>query len=664
MKYLTFSDPERTQYSIAILSPRLNKGEMTRWYLDPYLSQYRDEIIAYTLYKEPKKTSVKIQKEYLETLLPTLIDLKIKYLIVTDGEYFKTLTKSRTVDSSQGYVLDCVVGDFKVIYCPNYSQIFYDPEKVKARIHQSLTALLDHINGSYEDPGDSIIKLAAYPTTDKEIHTWLQRLIDMDCDLTADIETFSLKHYDSGIGTIAFSWNKGEGIAFPVDLRPLYGPGLPGQVTERYRNPVVRELLRQFFIRFNCKIIWHNITFDVYILIYQLFMEDLVDTENLLFGLETMLKHWDDTKLITYLATNSCAENKLGLKSQAQEYAGNFAQENIKDIAKIPFDDLLQYNLVDCLSTWYVYEKHYDTMIQDDQQTIYEGLFKDAVVDIIQMQLTGLPVDMEEVHKVHRELYNESTDACYRMSQSSIISGFTHHLRQNWLDKKHKQWKVKRSTLREVPVLPETTFNPGSAVQLQTLLYGEDFMGLPVLDLTDSKLPSTGGETLEKLKNHTDNTEYLAFLDDLIEYKTVAIILSTFIPALLKAQLAPDGCYYIFGNFNLGGTLSARLSSSNPNLQNIPASGATKAKARIAKMIKRCIKAIPGWLLVGLDFDSLEDRISALTTKDPQKLKVYQGHIVYSVIVDGVTHHVRDDSTITYSGKTYTGEQFYDAFSC
>jgi DNA polymerase I-like protein with 3'-5' exonuclease and polymerase domains len=67
----------------------------------------------------------------------------------------------------------------------------------------------------------------------------------------------------------------------------------------------------------------------------------------------------------------------------------------------------------------------------------------------------------------------------------------------------------------------------------------------------------------------------------------------------------------------LGGTLSGRLSSSNPNLQNLP------ANSKWAKLIKSCFQAPPGWLFCGLDFASLEDKISGLTTKDPNKLKVY-----------------------------------------
>ena len=134
-------------------------------------------------------------------------------------------------------------------------------------------------------------------------------------------------------------------------------------------------------------------------------------------------------------------------------------------------------------------------------------------------------------------------------------------------------------------------------------------------------------------------------------------IITSFIPAFRNAQPGPDGWHYLFGNLNLGGTVSGRLSASEPNLQTIPSG------SKYAKKIKKCFEAPPGWIFCGLDFASLEDRISALTTKDPQKLKVYMGVVVYSVTIDGVDHHIRDDDTIVYDGKTFTGEEFYNAYT-
>ena len=81
------------------------------------------------------------------------------------------------------------------------------------------------------------------------------------------------------------------------------------------------------------------------------------------------------------------------------------------------------------------------------------------------------------------------------------------------------------------------------------------------------------------------------------------------------------------------------------------------------KLIKSCVQAPSGWLYVGLDFNALEDHISALTTKDENKLKVYLGHLVYELTINGVIHHIRDDAIINYDGKTYTGTEFYEAYS-
>lgn len=628
MKYLTFSAQEQPSYEVCFLVPQLNRIEMTRYYVEPYFKGDEHQVLAYDLFKDGKKTPVARQREYLDDLLPVLMDLKVKYLVVTDADYYKTLTKSTGADKDLGYVKECVIPGFMVVYCPNFRSVFYNPEKVQADIRIALAAVQNHRAGGYTDPGMGIIKFSAYPDTAEDIKAWLDRLLEMDCDLTSDIEAFSLKHYDAGIGTISFAWSKHEGIAFAVDLHP--------------HSLLIRKHLRNFFLKFKRKMIWHKINYDVYVLIYQLFMADLTDTEGLLEGLEVMLANWDCTRLITYLATNSCSGNLLGLKLQAQEFAGNWAVEEITNIRKIPIDDLLQYNLVDALSTWYVHEKHYPTMVADQQLEIYETLFKPATVDIIQMQLTGMPINHKRVEEVHVILKDISDEAVNTMRSNVWIQRFEERRRFNWREKKHSEWKVKRIELHEVPICKDTIFNPNSNPQLQALLYEPDFFGLPVLDLTDSKLPATGGDTLKKLVNHTEDPEIREVLLALIEYAAVEVLLTSFIPSFLAAPQGPDGWHYLFGFFNLGGTLSGRLSSSEPNLQNIPANVTMKLSAKLlekyevilkdyldkgklilGKFIKSCFQAPPGWLFCGLDFASLEDRISALTTKDPNKLKVY-----------------------------------------
>lgn len=610
MRYITSQDTGK--YPIAILGHQIRREEMIKTYLLPNDLSMEDFIFI-ELHSAPgkKKTPAREIKEFIQQELQQVLDdAETQYIICTDSDYFKILTKEAKAEANLGYVCDSVWGKQKVIYAPSYRQVFYDPPVVKSKIAQGMDALLNHIRGQYAEPGHGIIEFEAYPDTPEKIKAWLDQLLEMNKPLAIDIETFGLKHYNAGIGTITFCWSKTQGIAFNVDYEPI-----PGATEAPYgrinRNDVVRNLLREFFIKYTQRQMYHNISYDVYVLIYQLFMDSLIDTEGLLHGMEIMLRNWDCTKLITYLATNSCAGNHLSLKDQAQEYAGNYAQDDIKDIRLIPNEQLLRYNLIDGLCTWYTYEKHWDTLIADDQLDVYNNIFKPACEDIIQMQLTGMPMNMDTVNQVAKEMETDRNQALKTIRESKLMKNFTLMLRQEWVDDKNAKLKKKQVTLANCDI----EFNPNSGPQLQKLLF--DYIGLPVLGLTKNKQPATDGDTIKALRTHTQSEDVKELLNALIDYKLVDKIITSFIPAFRNAQPGPDGWHYLFGNLNLGGTVSGRLSASEPNLQTIPSG------SKYAKKIKKCFEAPPGWIFCGLDFASLEDRISALTTKDPQKLKVY-----------------------------------------
>jgi DNA polymerase-1 len=640
MRHLTFSQPAKAAYPLCLLIPQIRKDDIYHAYMAPF-GIPEDDLLVLDLHQGPgKKTPASEIKQYIsEELVPVLEEMAVEYILVADADYFKILTKAAKVEAHLGYVMDCAYGPWKVAYVPNHRAIFYDPDKVKAKISQAITAVLEHRSGQYELPGSSIIRFAEYPGTAEEIEAWLERLIVEDRPLTCDVEAFSLKHHTSGIGTVSFCWNKHEGIAFPVDYVPISG-ATEAPFGMQVKNERIRKALASFFRRFRHKITYHNISYDAYILIYQLFMDHLLDTEGLLDGLEVMLKNWDCTKLITYLATNSCAGNVLKLKMIAQEFAGNWAQDEIHDITKIRLPDLLQYNLVDGLSTWYAKEKHWDTMVADQQLDIYESVFKPATIDIIQMQLTGMPVNRQRVGEVRVILQAIEDSAVARIQGNPLVQKFLYKLEERHIAKRNAAMKKKQITIGDEP----QEFNPNSGPQLQMLLYEE--IGLPVIAYTDSKQPSTDGDTLKALITVSIeaalSNDVRDLLSALIDYKAVNKLLTSFIPAMENAAEGPDGWHYLFGNFNLGGTLSGRLSSSDPNLQNLPAnvfmilSAAimarfgdelkdyiSKGALSLGKLIKSCFEAPSGWLFCGLDFDSLEDKISGLTTKDPEKLKVY-----------------------------------------
>ena len=570
-----------------------NLDEIKRYYCDP-LGVTDFQIVKIWKYK--KKTPVTDIKTCLqEQVYPKITTYTPNYVLVADSEYFKVMAKVTKPDAYIGYFF----GDtFKFLYVPSYKQIFYHPEETKEKITRALDSIKASEQGKYCSPGSNIIKDEYYPSTTKDIAVLLKSLANRPI-LTCDIETYSLKHVDAGLGSICFCWDKHSGCAFKIDK------------SSDSKNQEVRDLLKEFFINYKGTLIFHNIAFDVTVLIYQLFMKDVLDQEGLLNGLGIMLKNWEDTKLMAYLCTNSCSGNNLGLKYQAQAYAGNWAQDEISNIDKIPEEDLLRYNLIDGLSTWFVYEKYKDTLVAEKQDKLYREIFKPTTKDIIQMQLTGIPLNYDKVLEAEQKLNDDKNQALSVITANKYVIKFKEVLNQEAVDKYNSTHK-KQITLADV----DESFNPNSGIQIKKLLY--DLIKLPVINLTESKQPATDGDTLKALLNHTTDKDVLGLLQALIDYSAVEKILSAFIPTFKKATPASDGRRYIYGNFNLGGTVSGRLSSSKPNLQQIPATG-----SKYAKLIKSCFQAPKGWLWVGLDYASLEDHISALVTKDPNKLKVY-----------------------------------------
>jgi len=649
---------ENNRYSIALLvkPTAFNKTELLANYVTPLntLGVRSENVIAFTAdYNEVGKAPAGFIKEYLAKLLPALDSLGVKTIYVADSNYFKVLAGQAKAEPHFGYVLPCKIKGYehmRVTLGLNHGALIYNPE-LQAKLDLSLKTLADHEHGAYQPLGLGIIHSAQYPEGVQAIADTLQSLHQYP-RLTGDIEAFSLRFNEAGIGTITFCWDQHNGIAFPCDYRAHYphsgGGGQPLH-GEFIPNPAVRQLIKDFLTTYQGEITWHKADYDVPVLIYTLWMKNGLDTEGLLEGLEVLSRAWHDTKIIAYLATNSTAGNVLGLKSLAHEFAGNWAKEDIKDIRKIPLKDLLQYNLVDGLSTAYVRDKYYPIMLADQQEEIYEDLMLPSLKLIIQMQLTGMPLSPEGVKRARAKLEAIAEEHLEVIQTSAVIKVMNLLLQNDAMVSANAKLKVKQHPLEK---FSGVTFNPNSGPQLQKLLYGQ--MGLPVLDLTDTKQPATGAETLDKLINHTQVPEYKTLLAALISYGKANKVLSTFIPAFEAAIDKGDGVWWLHGSFNLGGTVSGRLSSSDPNLQNIPANSV------YGKLVKECFVAPPGWLFCGADFNSLEDMISALTTKDPNKIKVYtdgfDGHCLRAAYYydDQLTHiDLNDPKSVNSIAKTH-----------
>jgi DNA polymerase-1 len=640
-------------YPVALLikASAFNKNEIQKNYLDPLVAQgvSAGDVIAFNLpYNDKGKAPAAFIKEYLDQLMPELHGLGVKYLYVADANYFKVIAGQGKADPHFGYVLPCKLKDHTdrhVVLGLNHSALIYNPE-LQAKLDLSLTALASHVAGTYVPPGNDIIHSAVYPEGLHAIQAALESLHQYP-RLTSDIEGFSLRFNEAGIGTIAFAWDQHNGVAFPCDYSTFvsHEEMVAGCHGSFQPNPAVRALLRDFFESYQGELTWHKSDYDLAAIIYALWMKDGLDTEGLLRGLEVMTRHFGDTKIIAYLATNSTAGNVLGLKALAHEFAGNWAVE-VSDIRKVPLDKLLQYNLIDCLSTAYVRDKYTPIMEADQQGDLYRDLMLPSQKLIIQLALTGMPLNPAKVKEARAKLEAIRDGHLATIHGSKTIKAMNLLLGQSAWEKDFEDRKSKAKNPGKI--LPKqrdlfdgVTFNPNSGPQKQRLLY--ELMGLPVIDLTDTKQPATGAETLEKLVNHTTLPEYKALLEALIGFGQADKILGTFITAFEAAIDKGDGIWWLHGSFNLGGTVSGRLSSSDPNLQNLPANSV------YGKLIKECFMGPDGWLFCGADFSSLEDYISALTTKDPNKLKVYElgfdGHCLRAAYYfrDQVPHIDLDD---------------------
>jgi len=605
MQHIIFGPNNSYEVAVLVKDTAFNRDAVENHYVGPLVKKgiKRNNIIGFNLvYGPTKKCPVSLQNAYLADLMPVLKEQGVTTILVADSNYFKTMTKERKADVHYGYVLPCALKgytDMKVVLVPNYQALFFNPDLLP-KMGMGITTLADHMKGTHTKLGEGIIHSHRYLYNPAEIY---QALVDIKQhkELTCDVETLSLNFWETGIVTIAFAWDQHNGITIWCD-----------SYDNEPNNPV-REMLKNFFYCYGGTLIYHNANFDMKIIVNTLFMDNLLDEKGKQAGIEVITRKFHDTKIITYLATNSCTGNNLKLKHQAHEFAGNYAQDDINDITLIDPDVLVEYNLVDAMCTWFVFNKHYQDMINDKQLSIYNTIMKPSVKVILQVELTGMPIHMPNV-KVARVQLEAAIAVCVDyFNTSSIIEQFNILLREK------AQQAANEKLVKKVKPLSDfdhVGFNPNSNPNMQELLY--EYLGFPVIDLTKSKAPATGANTLKKLINHTKDPDKIELMKQIIAFSEADKILGTFVAALEKAVLKTDGHYYLHGSFNIGGTVSGRLSSSAPNLQNIPSTGSV-----YAGLIKDCFVPPKGWLLMGADFLSLEDRISALTTKDTNKLKIY-----------------------------------------
>ncbi|HJG86529.1 DNA polymerase I [Pseudoflavonifractor capillosus] len=198
----------------------------------------------------------------------------------------------------------------------------------------------------------------------------------------------------------------------------------------------------------------------------------------------------------------------------------------------------------------------------------------------------------------------------------------------------------------EIYALAGETFNINSTQQLGRILFDGDKLGLPPVKKTKTGY-STNAEVLEKLRGQHP------IIDKILEYRQYTKLKSTYVDGLGKV-IAPDG--RIHTSFQNTVTATGRLSSAEPNLQNIP------VRTELGAELRKMFVAPAGKVLVDADYSQIELRLLAHIAGDEHMIEAFRSgediHTVtaaqvFGVPVDQVTKHMRSSAKAVNFGIVY-----------
>ncbi|MGD1915342.1 MAG: DNA polymerase I [Phycisphaerales bacterium] len=200
------------------------------------------------------------------------------------------------------------------------------------------------------------------------------------------------------------------------------------------------------------------------------------------------------------------------------------------------------------------------------------------------------------------------------------------------------------------------TFEPDSPKQLATILFNKPDAaeaGLGIRPLKRGKTgPSTDAEVLEKLSQDASVETPLPEL--ILEYRQLTKLVNTYLVSL-REEIHPE-TGRIHASFNQTVAATGRLSSSDPNLQNIP------IRSEIGREIRKAFVAPKGRVLIAGDYSQIELRILAHLSQDPALIAAFEAGEdihravaaqIHGVEADEVTREQRDGAKMVNFGIIY-----------
>ncbi|TQM05658.1 DNA polymerase I [Pseudoxanthomonas sp. 3HH-4] len=374
-----------------------------------------------------------------------------------------------------------------------------------------------------------------------------------------DTETDSLDPMRANLVGLSFATEPGKAVYVPV------GHDYPGAPPQLGREAVLAALAPVFADAGRRKLGQHG-KYDLHIL-----RRHGVDVQG----------YADDTMLESFVL--NAGSNRHDMDTLAKRWLGydtikyeDVAGKGAKQIlfSQVAIDDATRYAAEDADITLRLHRALAPKLAAEaGLESVYRHIEMPLVPVLARIEANGVMIDGDELRR-------QSADLSKRMLAAQ----------------------------QKATELAGRTFNLDSPKQLQALLFDE--LKLPVLVKTPTGQPSTNEEALEAIADQHELPRVI------LEYRGLAKLRSTYTDKLPEMVNPDTG--RVHTSYHQAGAATGRLSSTDPNLQNIP------IRTEDGRRIRKAFVAPPGRKLVACDYSQIELRIMAHLSQDPGLVRAFE----------------------------------------
>jgi DNA polymerase-1 len=410
-----------------------------------------------------------------------------------------------------------------------------------------------------EDPPPQKTTEQPYETvsTSARLEEWIAR-IDAAELVAIDTETTSLSYMDAELVGISLAVDAGVAAYIPVAHRY---PGAPDQLD----RADVLERMRPWLEDAGRAKVGHHIKYDQHI-----FENHGIQLAGVAY--DTMLESYVLNSTATRHDMDSVAAKYLGIQTiKFEDVAGKGAKQLTFD--QVAVDVASQYAAEDADVTLRLHRELWPQLAEVEAlKAVFEHIERPLIKVLERMEHTGVMVDADLLAQQSEELSGQILDA--------------------------------ERAAHEAAGQP---FNLSSPKQLQEILY--DKLALPVLGKTPKGQPSTAEDVLQELAEEYELPRWI------LQYRALTKLKSTYTDKLPREINAKTG--RIHTSYHQAVAATGRLSSSEPNLQNIP------IRTPEGRRIRQAFVAPKGYRLLAADYSQIELRIMAHLSGDEHLRKAF-----------------------------------------